>query len=85
MSPVTRGSCENVVAEMDEDRRKTLTTLIELAEGFDAVGCWDPERAVSILRNESSPEELAQLGVGPDLISQLWPAEVETIGKGEGE
>ena len=58
---------------MDPDQRKTIETLIELASSSDPLGCWDPERAVVILRNKSSREELEELGASEALIEEIWP------------
>ena len=66
-----------MAGSMDETRRRTLETLIELAEGFDAVGCWDPERAIELLRRETTTDELAQIGADETLINQVWPGRQE--------
>lgn len=58
---------------MDSDQRKTLETLIELAGSSDPTGCWDPERAVVLLRNKSTREELLGLGASEALIEEIWP------------
>ncbi|MFN2238672.1 MAG: hypothetical protein ABR524_04715 [Thermoanaerobaculia bacterium] len=58
---------------MDPDQRKTIETLIELASSFDPSGCWDPERAVVILRNKTSRAELEELGASEALIEEIWP------------
>ncbi len=42
---------------MDDNRRKTLTTLIALAEASNPADCWDDARAESLLRSQSNPEE----------------------------
>jgi len=57
---------------VDEERRRTLQTLVELAEGWDAVGCWDPERATELLRKQSSPDELREIGVSEEVIRRIW-------------
>ena len=62
---------------MDESRRRTLETLVELARGFDPAGCWDPERAVELLRRESTPRELEEIGADETLIHEVWPARRE--------
>jgi hypothetical protein len=58
---------------MDSDQRKTIETLIELASSSDPAGCWDPERAVALLRNRSSREQLQELGASEALIEAIWP------------
>jgi hypothetical protein len=54
------------------DREATLRLLVELATTTGA-RCWDGERAETILRHQSSAEELRALGVDESLISYLWP------------
>ena len=58
---------------MDPDQRKTIETLIELAGSSDPSGCWDPERAVALLRNRTTREELQELGASEALIAEIWP------------
>lgn len=58
---------------MDPERRKTLETLIELAGSSDASGCWDPDRAIVLLRRETNPEEAEELGASSALIEVIWP------------
>jgi hypothetical protein len=58
---------------MASDPRKTIETLIELASSSDPSGCWDPERAVVLLRGRSSREELRELGASEALIEEIWP------------
>ncbi|HVR43320.1 MAG TPA: hypothetical protein VMS56_07705 [Thermoanaerobaculia bacterium] len=62
---------------MDDERRKTLETLLDLAGGDDPAGCWDPARAVSILRHQTTAEELEQIGASPALIAEIWPEDRE--------
>lgn len=57
---------------VDDERRKTLLTLVELAEGWDAAGCWDPERAITLLRGQSSAEELRSIGISDEIVSRIW-------------
>lgn len=66
-----------MAGSMDETRRRTLETLVELAGGFDPAGCWDPERAIELLRREATPDELAQVGADETLIDQIWPGRHE--------
>ena len=58
---------------MDEKRRKTLEALLEIATGDDPHSCWDPSRAVELLRNQSSPDELREAGAGEEVLAELWP------------
>lgn len=58
---------------MEAERRKTLETLLEFALNDDPRTCWDPSRAMTLLRHQSSVAELEQLGVSADLIAELWP------------
>jgi 6-pyruvoyltetrahydropterin/6-carboxytetrahydropterin synthase len=57
---------------MDEKRRKTLETLIELAEGSSAADCWDDSRAEALLRSQSTPGELRAAGASEATIRHLF-------------
>jgi hypothetical protein len=58
---------------MDEDRRKTLRTLIDLAEESSPGACWDDERAMQLLRSQSTADELRELGASCGLIEHVFP------------
>ena len=55
-----------------EDRRKTLQTLIVLAEGSSASDCWDDQRAESLLRSQSSAAEARELGMSEAMIQRVF-------------
>ena len=55
-----------------EDRRKTLQTLIALAEGSSANDCWDDSRAESLLRSQSSAAEARELGMSEAMIQRVF-------------
>ena len=57
---------------LDEARRKTLLTLIELAEGHSPNDCWDDRRAEDLLRSQSTPEELRELGMSEKMIEHIF-------------
>lgn len=59
-------------AEVDESRRKTLLTLIELATENSPASCWDDRRAVQVLRRESTADELRELGVEEPMIEFVF-------------
>jgi 6-pyruvoyltetrahydropterin/6-carboxytetrahydropterin synthase len=61
----------------DLSRRKTLQTLIELAEGSSPAACWDDRRAEDLLRSQSSAEELRELGMSEEMIARVFAGEVE--------
>ena len=61
---------------MDENRRKTLTTLIALAEASNPADCWDDERAESLLRSQSNPQELRELGMSEGMIERVFGGDV---------
>ena len=63
-----------------EDRRKTLQTLIALAEGSSASDCWDDQRAESLLRSQSTPGELRELGMSEAMIDRLFNARTAARG-----
>ena len=64
----------------DTARRKTLRTLIELAQGSSPADCWDDRRAEDLLRSQSTPEEVRELGMSEEMISRVWG-----VGNGESE
>jgi 6-pyruvoyltetrahydropterin/6-carboxytetrahydropterin synthase len=64
----------------DAERRKTLRTLIELAEGSSPADCWDDRRAEDLLRSQSRPDEVRELGMSEEMIARVWGA-----GSGESE
>lgn len=57
---------------MDEDRRKTLLSLIDLAESFSPSDCFDDERAMSLLRSQSTADELRSLGATESLLEHVF-------------
>jgi 6-pyruvoyltetrahydropterin/6-carboxytetrahydropterin synthase len=64
----------------DAERRKTLRTLIELAEGSSPADCWDDRRAEDLLRSQSTPDEVRELGMSEEMIERVWG-----VGSGESE
>jgi len=56
----------------DTARRKTLQTLIELAEGSSPADCWDDRRAEDLLRSQSTPDEVRELGMSEEMIDRVW-------------
>jgi 6-pyruvoyltetrahydropterin/6-carboxytetrahydropterin synthase len=67
----------------DDERRKTLHTLIELAGGSSPADCWDDGRAEDLLRSQSTPEEVRELGMSEEMIAQVFGASV--VGSRESE
>jgi 6-pyruvoyltetrahydropterin/6-carboxytetrahydropterin synthase len=55
-------------------RRKTLQTLIELAEGSSPADCWDDRRAEDLLRSQSTPDEVRELGMSEEMIARVFGA-----------
>jgi 6-pyruvoyltetrahydropterin/6-carboxytetrahydropterin synthase len=60
---------------VDDSRRKTLKTLIALAEASNPADCWDDMRAESLLRSQSNPKELRELGMSESMIERVFGAE----------
>ncbi len=60
---------------VDESRRRTLLTLIELAEENSPSACWDDRRAMDLLRREATAQELRELGMDEQLIAQVFAEE----------
>jgi 6-pyruvoyltetrahydropterin/6-carboxytetrahydropterin synthase len=56
----------------DAARRKTLQTLIELAKGSSPSDCWDDARAEDLLRSQSTPAELRELGMSEEMIERVF-------------
>jgi hypothetical protein len=58
---------------VDETRRRTLLALIELASDSNPNACWDDQRAIELLRRESTPDELRELGATRGIIEFVFP------------
>jgi len=56
----------------DAARRKTLQTLIELAGGSSPSDCWDDARAEDLLRSQSTPDEVRELGMSEEMIARVF-------------
>ena len=63
---------------MDADRRKTLQTLIALAEtahSSSEADCWDQcTETERLLRSQSNPQELRELGMSEAMIERVFGA-----------
>ena len=57
---------------LDEKRRRTLLTLVDLASENSATACWDDRRAVELLRKETTADELREAGVDERLIDFVF-------------
>lgn len=64
---------------MEIKRRQTLEILLELATDEDPDACWDDSRARNLLRSQSSPDELREIGVEETLISRLWKKDPDPV------
>jgi len=62
-------------SDVDDSRRKTLQTLIALAEASNPADCWDDVRAESLLRSQSNPKELRELGMSESMIERVFGVE----------
>jgi hypothetical protein len=56
----------------DEQRRQTIATLLELAEGSSPNACWDDRRAMDLLRSQSSAAELRSLGAKNWIVDLIF-------------
>jgi hypothetical protein len=56
----------------DEARRRTLLALIALAEGHSPNDCWDDQRAEDLLRSQSTPQELRELGMNEKMVEHVF-------------
>ena len=65
--------------EVEEMKRRlaTLTTLLELSAESGARSCWGPERAERLLRKQTTPEELRELGVEEERIHSIFGSNPE--------
>jgi 6-pyruvoyltetrahydropterin/6-carboxytetrahydropterin synthase len=57
---------------VEDDRRQTLQTLIDLAERSNPNDCWDDARAESLLRSNSNAAELRELGMSEPMIERIF-------------
>jgi 6-pyruvoyltetrahydropterin/6-carboxytetrahydropterin synthase len=69
-----------VTSRTDEDRLKTLRTLIELAETSSPADCFDDRRAEDLLRSQSTPEELRELGARQETIEHVFQSAAQAAG-----
>jgi hypothetical protein len=76
-SPAEAAHCTLPAMDGAEERRRTLLALIGLAEGHSPSDCWDDQRAMALLRSQSSPGELRQLGVEEAMIEHIFAEEPE--------
>jgi len=58
---------------VDENRRRTLLSLIDLATDNSPNACWDDKRAAELLRAQSTREELRELGMDEAMIAFVFP------------
>jgi 6-pyruvoyltetrahydropterin/6-carboxytetrahydropterin synthase len=68
----------------EEERRKTLTALIELASGHSPSDCFNDERAASLLRSQSTPAELRELGASEGMIEHIFKDQPVTEDRASG-
>ena len=59
----------------EAERKRTLRTLMELAEGTGPSACYDDQRVVELLRSQSSAEEMRELGMSEPLIQVIFEGE----------
>ena len=55
-----------------EDRKQTLLLLIALAEDSSPNDCYDDEDAATLLRAQSTPDELRALGMSDRMIAHVF-------------
>jgi 6-pyruvoyltetrahydropterin/6-carboxytetrahydropterin synthase len=60
--------------DAEEERRKTLRTLIDLAEGSSPADCWDDRRAEDLLRSQTTAGEARELGMSDGLVERVFGA-----------
>ncbi len=84
VEPVAHCTLPPVARNDAEERRKTLRTLIELAEGSSPADCWDDRRAEDLLRSQTTPAEARSLGMSEALIERVFGTESGGKASGEG-
>jgi hypothetical protein len=57
---------------VDDDRRRTLLALADLAAGDSPTACWDDRRAMELLRREATQNELREIGVDEVMIGHVF-------------
>ena len=60
---------------VDETRRRTLETLLQLAGETSPNACWDDARAIDLLRRQATREELEELGADERLLAHIYAEE----------
>jgi hypothetical protein len=60
-------------AAVDDSRRRTLLSLIDLASENTPNACWDDRRAAELLRTQTTADELRELGVEERMIEFVFP------------
>lgn len=61
-----------VPQKIDSERRKTLESLLALAEDSNPGACFDDQHAEELLRSQSSPEELRAAGASDRTIDHIF-------------
>jgi hypothetical protein len=62
---------------VDENRRRTLLALLDLASDSTPTACWDDQRAIELLRREATIDELRALGAEEGLLAFVFPEQHE--------
>jgi hypothetical protein len=70
-----RAHCTLASVQTAEERKRTLRTLMELAEGTGPSACYDDRRVIELLRSQSSAEEMRALGMSEALIHIIFEEE----------
>jgi 6-pyruvoyltetrahydropterin/6-carboxytetrahydropterin synthase len=74
-----------VPQKLDSERRKTLETLLALAEDSNPGACFDDHHAEELLRSQSSREELRAAGASERSIDHIFRGEQATSSVRTGE
>ena len=67
-----RAHCTLAAVQNDDERKRTLRTLMELAEGGGMSACYDDRRVAELLRSQSSAEEMRELGMSEPMIHVIF-------------
>ena len=67
-----RAHCTLAAVQTNEERKRTLRTLMELAEGTGPSACYDDRRVVELLRSQSTADEMRELGMDEALVRIIF-------------
>ena len=67
-----RAHCTLAAVQNEDERRRALRTLIELAQGTSLSTCYDDHRVEELIRSQSTAEEMRELGMEETLVDIIF-------------